>query len=91
LILTPILLLVVKAVGVDPVVFGMIMMTAVTFGVMTPPVGTALYATSDIMECSIEETVRYGLPFYIAVLAVILFMILFPDAVLFLPNLVYGA
>ena len=91
LILTPILLPVVKAVGVDPVVFGMIMMTAVTFGVMTPPVGTALYATSDIMECSIEETVRYGIPFYIAIIAVILFMILFPDAVLFLPNLVYGA
>jgi len=91
LILTPILLPVVKSVGVDPVVFGMIMMTAVTFGVMTPPVGTALYATSDIMGCSIEETVKYGIPFYLAVAAVILFMILFPQAVLFLPNLVYGA
>ena len=77
LILTPILLPVVKSVGVDPVVFGMIMMTAVTFGVMTPPVGTALYATSDIMGCSIEETVKYGIPFYLAIGAVILFMILF--------------
>ncbi len=91
LILTPILLPVMKSVGVDPVVFGMIMMTAVTTGVMTPPVGTALYATSDIMGCSIEETVKYGIPFYIAVAAVIVFMVLFPDAVLFLPNLVYGA
>ena len=91
LILTPILLPVVTSVGVDPVVFGMIMMTAVTFGVMTPPVGTALYATSDIMGCTIEETVRYGIPFYIAIIAVIVFMVLFPDAVLFLPNLVYGA
>ena len=90
LILTPILLPVMQSVGVDPVVFGMIMMTAVTFGVMTPPVGTALYATSDIMGCSIEETVRYGIPFYIAVIAIIVFMVLFPDAVLFLPNLVYG-
>ncbi|MDO5300452.1 MAG: TRAP transporter large permease subunit, partial [Clostridia bacterium] len=36
LILTPILLPVMKSVGVDPVVFGMIMMTCVTFGVMTP-------------------------------------------------------
>lgn len=90
LILTPILLPVMKSVGVDEVVFGMIMMTAVTFGVMTPPVGTALYATSDIMGCSIEETVRYGWPFYLAVVAVIVFMILCPQAVLFLPNLVYG-
>lgn len=90
LILTPILLPVMRNVGVDEVVFGMIMMTVVTFGVMTPPVGTALYATSDIMGCSIEETVRYGWPFYVAVLAVVAFMIFFPQAVLFLPNLVYG-
>jgi tripartite ATP-independent transporter DctM subunit len=90
LILTPILLPVMRSVGVDEVVFGMIMMTTVTFGVMTPPVGTALYATSDIMGCPIEETVRYGWPFYLAVIAVIIFMIFFPDAVLLLPNLVYG-
>lgn len=91
LILTPILLPVMKSVGVDPVVFGMIMMTCVTFGVMTPPVGTALYTTSDIMGCSVEETVKYGYPFYIAVLLVVVFMVFFQDAVLFLPNLVYGA
>lgn len=90
LILTPILLPVMKSVGVDEVVFGMIMMTTVTFGVMTPPVGVALYATSEIMGCSIGDTIRDGWPFYAAVLFVILFMVLFPQAVLFLPNLVYG-
>ncbi len=91
LILTPILLPVVQSVGIDEVVFGMIMMTCVTFGVMTPPVGTALYTVSDIMECSIEETVKNGWPFYLAVLTVVAIMVLFPDLVLFLPNLVYGA
>lgn len=90
LILTPILLPVMQSVGVDPVVFGMIMMTCVTFGVMTPPVGTALYTVSDIMGCEIEETVKYGWPFYLAVILVVVFMVLFPDAVLWLPNLVYG-
>lgn len=90
LILTPILLPVMKSVGVDPVVFGMIMMTCVTFGVMTPPVGTALYTTSDIMGCSVEETVKYGWPFYIAVLLVVVFMVFFPQAILYLPNMVYG-
>ena len=90
LILTPILLPVMRSVGVDEVVFGMVMMTTVTFGVMTPPVGVALYATSDIMECSIGDTFRDGWPFYAAVVLVILFMILFPQAVLYLPNLVYG-
>lgn len=55
------------------------------------PVGTALYAVSDIMECPIEETFKKGWPFYLAIVCVILFMIFFPQAVLFLPNLVYGA
>ena len=91
LILTLILLPVMQNVGVDPVVFGMIMMTCVTFGVMTPPVGTGLYTVSDIMGCSIQETVRYGWPFYVAVLLVVVFMVFFPDAVLWLPNLIYGA
>ena len=86
-----ILLPVMQNVGVDPVVFGMIMMTCVTLGVMTPPVGTGLYTVSDIMGCSIQETVRYGWPFYVAVLLVVVFMMFFPDAVLWLPNLVYGA
>ena len=90
LILTPILLPVMRSVGVDEVVFGMIMMTTVTFGVMTPPVGVALYATSDIMGCSIQDTFRDGWPFYAAVVLVILFMVFFPQAVLWLPNLVYG-
>ena len=90
LILTPILKPVMESVGVDPVVFGMIMMTCVTFGVMTPPVGTALYTTSDIMGCDIGETVKYGWPFYLAVILVVVFMVFFPDAVLWLPNLVYG-
>jgi tripartite ATP-independent transporter DctM subunit len=91
LILTPILLPVMRNIGVNEVVFGMIMMTTVTFGVMTPPVGVALYSVSDIMGCPVEETFRYGWPFYLAVVLVILFMIFFPNAVLWLPNLVYGA
>lgn len=90
LILTPILLPVMQSVGVDPIVFGMIMMTCVTFGVMTPPVGTALYTVSDIMECPIEETVKFGWPFYLAVGLVVVFMVFFPQAVLWLPNMVYG-
>ena len=90
LILTPILKPVMESVGVDPVVFGMIMMTCVTFGVMTPPVGTGLYTTADIMGCSIGDVVKDGWPFYLAVILVVVVMVFFPDAVLFLPNLVYG-
>ncbi len=90
LILTPILLPVVTSMGVDPVHFGIIMMTVVTSGIMTPPVGTALYITSSIMECKVEETAKHSLPFFAAIYTVLLICIFFPDVVMFLPNLVYG-
>ena len=90
LLLTPILLPVVKNVGIDPVQFGLIMMTVVTMGIMTPPVGIALYTTSTIMGCKPEETARESVPFIIAVLIVVAFCIFFKDAVLFIPNLIFG-
>jgi tripartite ATP-independent transporter DctM subunit len=90
LLLTPILLPVVKNVGIDPVQFGLIMMTVVTMGIMTPPVGIALYTTSTIMGCKPEETTRDLIPFIIAVLVVVAFCIFCKDAVLFIPNLIFG-
>ena len=57
---------------------------------MIPPVGTGLYTTADIMGCSIQDVVKVGWPFYVAVLLVVVVVVFFPDAVLFLPNLVYG-
>jgi TRAP-type C4-dicarboxylate transport system permease large subunit len=91
LLLTPILLPIVTSVGVDPVHFGVLMMTVVTAGIMTPPVGIALYTVSDIMDCTPEETVKEAIPFYIAILAVVLIIAFFPDLILLLPNLVYGS
>ena len=90
LLLTPILLPVVTQIGVDPVHFGLVMMTVVTLGIMTPPVGIALYTTSTIMGCSPEETAKESLPFIGAVLGVVAICVLFPDLILFLPNLVFG-
>ena len=90
LMMTPILLPVAKSIGVDPVHFGLIMMTCCTSGIMTPPVGSALYATSGIMGCTPEETFKEGMPFFIGILATVLFMVFFPDIVLWLPNLVFN-
>jgi tripartite ATP-independent transporter DctM subunit len=90
LLMTPILLPVVTRLGVDPVQFGLIMMTTVTMGVMTPPVGIALYTTSTIMGCKPEETAKESVPFIIAVLAVVCIMVFFKDVVLFIPNLIFG-
>jgi tripartite ATP-independent transporter DctM subunit len=90
LLLTPILLPVVLAIGVDPVQFGLVMMTVTTMGIMTPPVGIALYTTSTIMGCKPEETAKESVPFIIAVLTVVAVCIFFKDLVLFIPNLVFG-
>ena len=90
LLLTPILLPVVKQIGVDPVHFGIIMMTIVTTGVMTPPVGVALYTTSAIMGCTPEDTAKESLPFFIGIIVVVMIMVLFPKLILFLPNLIFG-
>ncbi|MFA6844191.1 MAG: TRAP transporter large permease, partial [Sphaerochaetaceae bacterium] len=53
LLLTPIFLPVVQQMGIDPVHFGICMMTIVTMGCMTPPVGTAIYIVCGIHNCSI--------------------------------------
>ncbi len=90
LMMTPILIPVIKSLGVDTVHFGLIMMTCCTSGIMTPPVGSALYATSAIMECTPEETFVEGLPFFLGILATVAIMIAFPGIVMWLPNYVFG-
>lgn len=87
--MTPILIPVIKSIGVDPVHFGLVMMTCCTSGIMTPPVGSALYATSSIMGCAPEETFKEGMPFFIAILVTVAIMIVFPGSVLWLPNLLF--
>ena len=69
LIITPILLPVIRQFGIDPVHFGIVMMTTVTMGCSTPPVGVALYTCSSIMNCSVQETTRYAIPWFVAIFA----------------------
>lgn len=87
LLLTPIFLPIVTPLGVDPVHFGILMMTIVTLGSMTPPVGVAMYTVCSLLDCPIEEYVAESLPFVLAVLALVVVLALWPGLVLFLPNL----
>lgn len=90
LLFTPLVLPVLTGMGVDPVHFGVIMMTIVTMGCMTPPVGTACYSVCDIMGCSIGDYVKHSVPFFAAVIALTILMVFIPDVILFMPNLIYG-
>jgi len=88
LILTPILLPVVTAVGVDPVHFGMIMIVNLGIGLITPPVGTVLFVGSAVGKLPIEKVVRALMPFF-ALLVVVLGIVTYVPALsLWLPRLV---
>ena len=88
LILTPILLPVVKSIGVDPVHFGMIMMVNLSIGLLTPPVGALLFVGSAVGKVTIETLVRALLPFFGVLLFVLMVVTYVPAVSLWLPNLV---
>jgi tripartite ATP-independent transporter DctM subunit len=90
LLLTPIFLPMVTKVGMDPVHFGVLMATMVTLGVMTPPIGSALYTVCGIIDCPVEEYTKASLPFLAAVLLELAILVFIPDVVLWIPNMVFG-
>ena len=90
LLLTPIFLPILKGLGVDPVHFGIVFMTTVTLGGMTPPVGTAMYSSCAILECPIDEYSRECVPFFGVVIAEIIILIYLPWIFMWLPNMVFG-
>lgn len=87
LILTPVLLPVTNALGIDPVHFGMIMMVNLGIGLITPPVGSVLFVASAVSKQKIEVVVRSMLPFYGALLMVLLLVTYVPAISLWLPRL----
>ncbi|MBI3455992.1 MAG: TRAP transporter large permease [Candidatus Rokubacteria bacterium] len=90
IVLTPILTPGLKALGVDPVHFGLVLVLACMIGLVTPPVGMAMYICCRIAGVSIPEFAREVGPFLVALLAVLVMITYMPDLVLFLPNLVLG-
>lgn len=78
LILTPVLMPVVKAAGIDPVYFGVLFIINNAIGLITPPVGTVLNVVCGVSKISMEEIIKGVTPFMIAQLAVLFLLILFP-------------
>lgn len=90
ILLTPIFLPMVQSLGVDPIHFGVMMATVVTLGVMTPPIGAALYTVCGIIDCPPEEYTKESIPFMFAVLLELAIIVFFPQVVTFIPNLIFG-
>ncbi|MET3379570.1 MULTISPECIES: TRAP transporter large permease [Variovorax] len=78
LILTPVLMPIVKAAGIDPVYFGVLFIINNSIGLVTPPVGTVLNVVAGVGKISMDDVTRGVVPFMIAEFAVMFLMVLFP-------------
>ena len=87
IICTPIFLPVVKAFGVDPIHFGVILILNAGIGLNTPPVGSVQFVACAIGRISIGESMRTIWPFYGASVAVLLLVTYVPGFSLWLPRL----
>ena len=87
LILTPILLPVVKTLGVDPVHFGIIIMVNLGIGLLTPPVGSVLFVGSAVGKLKIEALVKAMYPFFGVLLLLLALVTYVPALTLWLPRM----
>lgn len=84
----PIVTPVIKKMGIDPVHFGVVLTLNMCIGTITPPVGTVLYAVTAIARVTVEEFMAAFFPMLLVLVGVMLLLIVLPDLVLLLPNLV---
>ena len=82
LILTPVLMPVVKAAGIDPVYFGVLFIINNAIGLITPPVGTVLNVVAGVGRISMSQVTRGVMPFMVAQFIVMFLMVLFPSIVM---------
>jgi TRAP-type C4-dicarboxylate transport system permease large subunit len=79
-----------KSVGVDPVHFGVFLTVNVMIGLLTPPVGIAVYIASNQSGVSVAEGFRKTAPFIIPLVVTLLLITYVPEIVLFLPRLLFN-
>ncbi len=90
LILTPVLMPIVKAAGIDPIYFGVLFIVNNSIGLITPPVGTVLNVVAGVSKISMEDLMKGVWPFLLAELLILLLMILFPPLVMVPAKWFYG-
>ena len=87
LILAPILMPVAASIGVDPIHFGLIMVTNLAIGFITPPLGINLFVASRIADSPMEVILKGIMPFIAVMLGCLALITFIPQIVMFLPNL----
>ncbi|KQR62998.1 TRAP transporter large permease subunit [Acidovorax sp. Leaf160] len=90
LILTPVLMPVVKAAGIDPIYFGVLFIINNSIGLVTPPVGTVLNVVAGVARIRMDDVIRGVWPFMLAEFAMMFLMVAFPALVIWPARLLYG-
>jgi tripartite ATP-independent transporter DctM subunit len=90
ILLVPILVPVLNAVGIDLVHFGVVMVVNLMIGVATPPVGMCLFVVSHVAEMRVERLMKAIIPFLVPPIIVLFLITYLPPLVTWLPNLIFG-
>jgi len=86
LLITPIVMPVLIDAGYDPVHLGILMVTLINFGGLTPPVGVIMFTVCGILDCKTGAFTMASLPFFLAITIFFIIIVAFPSLVLFLPG-----
>ena len=86
-LLAPIFYPILVGLNIDPLFFGIIMVVALAIGHNTPPVGLCLFVACDIGGVKLERIVKEVAPLVLVMIVAVFVMNLFPQLILFLPNL----
>ncbi|HWJ02842.1 MAG TPA: TRAP transporter large permease subunit [Verrucomicrobiae bacterium] len=86
LITLPILLPIIKHLGIDPIHFAIVMTVNMELAMITPPVGLNLFVVSSMAKESLEEVVKGVFPFILIMIAVMILFVFWPDISLYIPR-----
>ena len=88
LVLTPMVVPLVQAYGIDLIHFGVLEVLVLCIGFLTPPFGVGIFILAKIADMPIHRVILSMVPFYIPLFIVVVLIAVFPNFVLFLPNIV---
>jgi TRAP-type C4-dicarboxylate transport system permease large subunit len=90
LVIAPIIAKPLVAAGVDPVHLGMVVVFNLMIGLLTPPMGLALFLVSDIAKVTIKEVLHAMLPYYVPLVVTLLLITYVPVITTWIPRLALG-
>lgn len=90
ILLAPIIMPIIKGLGINPIYFGVLMVLSLMVGIITPPFGICLFVVSGVAKLPVRAVTKEAVKYIPAMLLVILMILAFPQLVLFIPDLFFG-